>query len=198
MPKNTFYNLSDEKKGRIFDAALQEFSSRSYNEASLNQIIKDADIPKGSFYQYFDNKEDIYNYMIGVILKEKTNVLNQVKEIDPDADVFEVIMHSTREYLEQGIEKPGYVEAGMRMELDHSELKMKIHKSSTEKFIKMLERDKERGLIKPDVDSELVINMISTFSLHEYVRNGSDKERYLKNLGEAIKIIKEGVTVSKE
>lgn len=198
MPRTTFYNLSDEKKDRIFDAALQEFSARSFKEASLNQIIKNADIPKGSFYQYFDNKEDIYSYMIEVILKEKTGILNQVKGSVPEADVFEVIMHATRKFIEQGKEKPGYVEAGMRMELDNSEIIMKVHKSSTEKFVKLLERDKERGLIKPEVDSELVINMISTFSLHEYYRNGSDKEKYLKNLCGAIKIIREGVAMSKD
>lgn len=197
MPKVTFYNLSDEKKNRIFDAALQEFSVRTYSQASLNQIIKNAGIPKGSFYQYFENKEDIYLYMIEVILKEKTEILNHVKGMDPDADVFEVIMHATRKFLEQGEKKPGYVELGMRMELDSNEITMKIRKSSTEKFIKMVERDKERGLIKPEADSELVINMISTFSLNEYYRNGSDKERYLKNLGDAIKIIKEGIAISK-
>ncbi|MEL7565646.1 MAG: TetR/AcrR family transcriptional regulator, partial [Dehalobacterium sp.] len=140
MPKSTFYNLSDEKKDRIFAAAMKEFSTRSFSEASLNQIIKNADIPKGSFYQYFDNKEDIYLYMIEVISKEKTEILSHVKGIDPDADVFEVIKHATREFLEQGREKPGYVELGMRMELDNSEITMKIRKSSTEKFVKMVER----------------------------------------------------------
>ncbi len=58
MPKSTFYNLSDEKKSRIFEAALQEFSVKTFSQASLNQIIKNADIPRGSFYQYFDNKEE--------------------------------------------------------------------------------------------------------------------------------------------
>lgn len=197
MPKRTFYNLSDEKKKRIFNAALQEFSVRFFSQASLNQIIKNAGISKGSFYQYFENKEDIYLYMIEVISKEKSKILSQVKGMDPDADVFEVIMHSTRESLEQGNEKPGYVELGMRMELDNSEITMKIRKSSTDKFEKMVERDKERGLIKPEVDSELVVNLISTFSLNEYFRNGSDKERYLKNLGDAIKVIKEGIAVPK-
>ena len=57
---------------------------------------------------------------------------------------------------------------------------------------------KERGLIKPEVASELVINMISTFSLNEYYRNGLDKERYLKKLNDVIKIIKEGVAVFKD
>ncbi|KPU44352.1 putative HTH-type transcriptional regulator YxaF [Oxobacter pfennigii] len=198
MPKSTFYNLSDEKKGRIFDAALQEFSIRTFSQASLNQIIKNAGIPKGSFYQYFDNKEDLYLYMIEEVSKEKTEILSHIKGMDPDADVFEVIKLRTREFLERGEVKPGYVEAAMLMEIDNSEFIKKIRKTSTDRYVKMLESDKERGLIKPEVDSELVINMISTFNLNEYFRNGSDKERYLKNLDDAIKIIKEGIAVSKD
>lgn len=198
MPKATFYNLSDEKKGRIFDAALQEFSVRTFSQASLNQIIKNAGIPKGSFYQYFDNKEDLYLYLIEVASKEKIEILSRVKEMNPDADVFEVIMHTTREFLELGEAKPGYIEAAMLMELDNSEFIVKIRNSSTEKFVKMVERDKERGLIKPEADSELVINMISTFSLNEYFRNGFNKKRYLKNLGDAIKMIKAGIAVPKD
>lgn len=198
MPKNTFYNLIDEKKSRIFDAALHEFSTHSFSEASLNQIIKNADIPKGSFYQYFENKEDLYLYMIEVVAKEKTELFSHIKGMDPDADVFEVIMHRTREFLERGKVKPGYVEAAMLMELDNSEFIKKIRKSSTDRYVKMLEHDKERGLIKPEVDSELVINLISTFNLHEYFRNSSDKERYLKNLDDAIKIIREGIAVCKD
>ncbi|WP_407311728.1 TetR/AcrR family transcriptional regulator [Desulfosporosinus sp. SB140] len=198
MPKTTFYNLSEEKKERIFDAAMKEFSIRTFSQASINQIIKNADIPKGSFYQYFDNKEDLYLYMLEEVAKEKIELLSHIKGMDPNADVFEVIKYRTREFLERGRVKPGYVEAAMLMEMDNSEFIKKIRKSSTDRYVKILERDKERGLIKPEVDSELVINMISTFNLNEYFRNGYDKERYLKNLGDAIKIIKEGVAVSKD
>jgi TetR/AcrR family transcriptional regulator len=198
MPKSTFYNLSDEKKSRIFDAALQEFSVRTFSQASLNQIIKNADIPKGSFYQYFDSKEDLYLYLMEVPSKEKLEILCRVKEMNPNADVFEVIMQTTKVFLEQGEAKPGYAEAAMLMELDNSEFIVKIRNSSTEKFVKILERDKELGRFKPEVDSELVINMISTFNLNEYFRNGSDKERYLKNLDGAIKIIREGILLPKD
>lgn len=197
MPKATFYNLSEEKKDRIFDAALREFSVRPFSQASLNRIIRNAGIPKGSFYQYFDNKEDLYLYLMEIASKEKIGILSRVKEMNPDADVFEVILHTTKEFLERGKVKPGYTEAAMLMELDNSEFIMRIRNSSTERFVKMLERDKERGLIRPEVDSELVINMISTFSLNEYFRNGSDKERYLKNLSNAIRILKEGIAVDR-
>ncbi len=50
MPKDTFLNLIEEKKKRIFDAAVREFSTRCFSEASINQIVKNAGIPEGSFY----------------------------------------------------------------------------------------------------------------------------------------------------
>ena len=74
MAKSTFNNLSDDKKQRIFDSAVQEFSIRRFSEASINQIIKNAGIPKGSFYQYFTGKEDIYLYMIEEIGREKQKI----------------------------------------------------------------------------------------------------------------------------
>lgn len=198
MPKSTFYNLSDEKKGRIFNAALQEFSTRSFSEASLNQIIKNADIPKGSFYQYFDNKEDIYLYMIEVILKEKTEILSHVKGMDPDADVFETIIQRTKESFYLDKIRPEYTKIGMLMEIDNSEFITKLRIASAEKYIKMIERDKQHGLIKPEIDSELVMNMILTFGLNEYFRCGFDETRYLKKVEGAIQIIKEGIAVHQD
>lgn len=62
MPKQTFFHLSDEKQQRIMNAAKKEFSRVPLAEMSIAQIIKDADIPRGSFYQYFEDKEDLYFY----------------------------------------------------------------------------------------------------------------------------------------
>lgn len=62
MPKETFFHLSDEKQQRIMKAAKKEFSRAPLGEASIAQIIKDADIPRGSFYQYFEDKDDLYFY----------------------------------------------------------------------------------------------------------------------------------------
>ena len=50
MPRSTFCRLAPEKQERLLEAATREFSRRSFAEASINQIIKDAGIPRGSFY----------------------------------------------------------------------------------------------------------------------------------------------------
>lgn len=69
MPKDTFFRLPEEKKKRIMEAADREFFSRSYAEASINRIIKDAEIPRGSFYQYFEDKKDLFLYAISEQVK---------------------------------------------------------------------------------------------------------------------------------
>ena len=70
MVKQTFLNLSNEKQERVLSAARKEFSRASLNEASVANIIKDAGIPRGSFYQYFNDLEDIFYYILEVHSKE--------------------------------------------------------------------------------------------------------------------------------
>ncbi|HLR88403.1 MAG TPA: TetR/AcrR family transcriptional regulator [Atopostipes sp.] len=64
MPKQTFYNLPEEKRERLIDAAIDEFTIHSLREASITNIIKQAEIPRGSFYQYFEDLDDLFFYLI--------------------------------------------------------------------------------------------------------------------------------------
>lgn len=71
MPKQTFFNLKDNKKEKIEQALIKEFGQASFEKASISNIIREADIPRGSFYQYFENKEDAISYIIGKFIKEE-------------------------------------------------------------------------------------------------------------------------------
>jgi AcrR family transcriptional regulator len=64
MPKQTFFNLASEKKEALIQAAMKEFSRVPLFEASISNIIKDAGIPRGSFYQYFEDKEDVFFFLL--------------------------------------------------------------------------------------------------------------------------------------
>lgn len=64
MPTSTFFRLPEEKRQRLLDAAWEEFSRTSFAEASINQIIHNARIPRGSFYQYFADKSDLFWYLL--------------------------------------------------------------------------------------------------------------------------------------
>ena len=64
MPKRTFFALPEERRERLVREAIAEFSERPYAEASLSQIAQRARIPKGSFYQYFKDKLDLYRWLL--------------------------------------------------------------------------------------------------------------------------------------
>jgi len=77
VPTTTFLNLPAEKQNRLLDAATREFSEKAYNEASLNQIIQDAGIPRGSFYMYFQDKEDLFRYLVHGYMEQLLMVLEE-------------------------------------------------------------------------------------------------------------------------
>ncbi len=63
MPTERFYRLPEEKKRIIRDAAFKEFARVPIDKVSINQIIKEADISRGSFYTYFEDKWDVLGYI---------------------------------------------------------------------------------------------------------------------------------------
>lgn len=63
MPKETFNNLASEKKQAFIKAFLEEFATKNYDKASISVVVKKLKIAKGSVYQYFDNKLDLYLFL---------------------------------------------------------------------------------------------------------------------------------------
>ena len=70
MCTETFLHLPEEKRKRILDAAWEEFTSVPFAGASINQIIRRAGIPRGSFYQYFADKGDLFNCLMEDVREE--------------------------------------------------------------------------------------------------------------------------------
>ena len=64
MPTSTFYRLPGEKRAKILRAAVGEFSRKPYGEVSINRVIQAAEIPRGSFYQYFADKTDLFRCVL--------------------------------------------------------------------------------------------------------------------------------------
>lgn len=88
MPKVTFFNLPEEKQEILIEAAKKEFSRVSLHEASISNIIKAADIPRGSFYQYFDDKDDAFFYVLE--LHGNIGIRRFIACLkDSDGDIFE-------------------------------------------------------------------------------------------------------------
>ena len=83
MCNETFLRLPEEKRTRILNAAWDEFTTVSFANASINRIIRAAGIPRGSFYQYFEDKNDLFRHLMTQI----TDQLNEhYKRLLQEAD----------------------------------------------------------------------------------------------------------------
>ena len=63
MPSSRFFKLPDEKRSKILRAVHSELAEFPVDELSINRIIHSAGISRGSFYQYFEDKDDLLEYV---------------------------------------------------------------------------------------------------------------------------------------
>lgn len=84
-----FNNLEQEKRERIINAAIKEFARIGYDRASTNEIIKEANIAKGSLFNYFSSKKELYLFLLDYVVE----VIDQIyDEVDlNERDFFERI-----------------------------------------------------------------------------------------------------------
>jgi AcrR family transcriptional regulator len=76
MPHQTFFNLPDDKRQQILQVAIDEFAESDYDNVSISRIVARAGIAKGSFYQYFADKDDLYAYVLGLLAAAKTEFMS--------------------------------------------------------------------------------------------------------------------------
>ena len=75
-----FHNLPEEKQERILSVASDVFSQKGYAGASINTIVKQLGIAKGSLFQYFGNKEGLFRFVFGHALNRVKNYLRIVRD----------------------------------------------------------------------------------------------------------------------
>lgn len=88
MCTETFLRLPEEKRNRFLDAAWEEFTTTPVQDVSINKIVRRARIPRGSFYQYFSDKDDLFSYLHQIVLKHLISEYRGIM-IQAKGDIFE-------------------------------------------------------------------------------------------------------------
>lgn len=69
----------DERKNEILDAAENLFHIKGYEKCTINDIIKNVGIAKGTFYYYFKSKEEV----LDSVVERYTNIaISRAKEVE--------------------------------------------------------------------------------------------------------------------
>ncbi|MTI29778.1 TetR/AcrR family transcriptional regulator [Xanthovirga aplysinae] len=169
MPTITFEKISQEKKELLLRHALQEFALNDYQSASVSKIVKACGIAKGSLYQYFENKKDLYFYLKKVCEEKKSNYIFSVlnKPYDSFWDKYEAMY---LEGIKFDLENP--LHSGFLYQIyqeknneDLGDL-LKAHKQkSLEIFEQLLVGEYQKGRLKKDLDLKIAAFMIVQLSI---------------------------------
>ena len=63
----------------ILDAAVREFSRKGFKETSVADIMNAADLGIGTFYNYFESKEEILMCLLGCLVDEVDKALRDMR-----------------------------------------------------------------------------------------------------------------------
>ncbi len=217
MPKETFFNIAEEKRQRIIDVAINEFATHSYPKSSINRIVKESGIAKGSFYQYFANKKDLFKYIIELGGRKKLEYLDKVMKRLDELSFFEILrgLYSAGIQFGQDYYKLQFIGARF-LKSEDEELKREIlgknYDLSDKILNKLLASGVKKGEIDPKVDIELISFMLTRFSLSlteyfldqniEIKENGEvvnlteDTDKLMELVDQLINIIKHGIKKS--
>jgi len=89
MVRPRFAKLPEAQRQAIARAAVDEFATHGFHDASLNRVIEAAGISKGSMYYYFDGKEDLFAFVAQTSLGGLFAEVGPLPDLDAgDADAF--------------------------------------------------------------------------------------------------------------
>jgi len=165
MVKTTFLNLDEEKRQRILTAALEEFSAQPYESASLNRIVAQAGIPKGSLYQYFADKKDLYLYLIDEAAQAKLAFLRQ-HELTGQVDFFEGFAALMLAGAEFDLNYPQY--SRLLSQAFNSplvdEITTRLKGKSFDYLYELLQTARQQGHIRGDLPLDLIVFTLNTLT----------------------------------
>ncbi|NDI33566.1 TetR/AcrR family transcriptional regulator [Chengkuizengella sediminis] len=104
---STGFNKDFEHNEALMKASLNEFITRGYEKASINHILKMANMSKGSFYYHFKNKEDLYFHLIQTLIEKKQAFLSKAMTVeDYSTDIFSIFKTQIRLGMQFAVDYP--------------------------------------------------------------------------------------------
>ena len=178
MPQQTFFNLPEEKRQQILQVAIDEFAENDYDSVSISRIVARAGIAKGSFYQYFAGKEDLYGHVLGLIAEAKTEFMS-LDHPDPNhIGIFAYLRWMAKVGVAFQVRYPQLSKIAVRAasaNLFPRPFNVMFREQTQAFYRRLAEVGKAQGDIAPDVDTQIAaiifegsLTRVSEFMLEKF------------------------------
>lgn len=197
---------SFDRKEELLEAAMDEFITKSYEEASLNNIIKNAGISKGTFYYHFQDKQALYLSLLQSSVDAKMEFVGRrLKDYvhNEDLSIFENLKLQARFGIEFAKDYPRYYLFGLMFLREKGnkiyETAMSMLDDTKENYFEeMVEKAFEKGDIRTGVSMQFVkkIMMYLLFrydEIFEIKAEDLDFDRMLRDIDTLIDFMQHGL-----
>jgi AcrR family transcriptional regulator len=212
LAQTTFSNLPPEKQEKIVAAAVREFARHGYKKASINTIVREAGIAKGSLYQYFRNKEVLF-----VFIFERFTLLVKKAVKEQETGLEDDFFNQVGRVLLAGIgfidRHPDYFQIYLRVLFEQDvpmreKLLAQVRLFSREYFGPLCQAGQKSGAIRRDIPLAMVIFVLDATLdrfLQSYAQGVLDRDLGLTQISSEalpaqvnmmLQVLREGLAVS--
>ncbi len=158
MPKETFLRLKTDKQERILRAAMRAFVDQGFSRAKVEDIARDAGVAKGSIYQYFADKAELFTYCSHWGIDQFMQKLDARTHL-AEMDVFEYFLDSAgkTELLDEERELTLFLQC-VANEPRLADASLKAMYEVGDAYGRQLIRNgKRKGSVRADIDDDLLL-----------------------------------------
>ena len=172
MPTVTWSRLGGERRSAVVEAAEAEFAAHGFSGGSLNVIARRAGVAKGSLFQYFADKRDLYAYITDVgSQRVRAYMEYQIHELEPDRPFFEFLTDLLDVWVAYFADHPRdrALHAASSFEVDTDarvSVRAVVHRHYLEVLRPLVHAARTRGDLRPDADTDALLSLLLMLMPH--------------------------------
>jgi len=148
-----------QMKEKIIEKAIELFEKKGFSTTSIQDIVDELGVTKGSFYYYFSSKEqllmDIYNEYITNLLDRQTKIIAN-KTLSPKDQLIEIIQLLIDDLIENGPRARIYFREMRHLSENNINTIKKIRKQFRKNIEMIIQTGKEQGVFKNHLPADIL------------------------------------------
>jgi AcrR family transcriptional regulator len=166
MPTVTWARVDPARRAAVIDAAEAEFGAHGFSNGSLNVIARRAGVAKGSLFQYFADKRDLYAFIADVASQRvRAFVETTIRELDPSRSFFDFLTDLldawVAYYAEHPRERALHAAATLEVDTDaRISVRNVIHRHYLEVLRPLVSEAHRRGDLREDSDTDALLSLL--------------------------------------
>lgn len=166
MPTVTWARLDPARRDAIVAAAEAEFGAHGYSRGSLNVIARRAGVAKGSLFQYFADKRDLYAFIADIgSQRVRTYMEERIRSLDPNRPFFDFLTDLLDDWVAYFADHPReralHAAASFEVDVDaRVSVRTVIHRHYLDVLRPLVRDAQNRGDLRADADTDAMLSLL--------------------------------------